>query len=94
MTGLIKQWIRYINPSSSSDAYPWIALPVPYSNADYFVISIANGVSAGATTFSSYAGWFKMTNAEHPQSKTNEGFFLKVASTAGALTRECFTIGY
>lgn len=35
-----------------------------------------------------------MTNAEHPQAKTNEGFFLKVASTAGALTRECFTIGY
>ena len=35
-----------------------------------------------------------MTNAEHPQAKTNEGFFLKAAGTGGALTRECFTEGY
>lgn len=92
--GYIKQRIRYVNPSAGSDAYPWIVLPVPYTNADYFVISIANGVVSGSSTFASYAGWFNMTNATHSQAKTNEGFFLKAAGTGGALERLCYTEGY
>lgn len=91
--GYIKQRIRYVNPTTG-DIYPWISLPVPYSDDSYFIISISNQVVSGATAFSAYAGSYNMTNSEHPQAKTNEGFFLKAASVTAAKQRECYTYGY
>lgn len=90
--GYIEQKIRVI--AGSSESGYWVQLPIPYSNTDYFIVSIANDVATNSSAFNAYAGTNRISLTGHPDVKTVDGFKIKLTTSSGAGHRDNFTYGY
>lgn len=87
--GLIKQRIRTV---TTIDGYVWVSLSIPYSNTDYFVMSMSHEVTTDSDDYEAFAGIHRNTPTGYTTAKSSGGFSIRTYRLARY--RDSLTWGY